>query len=140
MNIDVRETVKTDICCSVDKLPFPDNHADYILAKDVLEHFGRLEVENVLREWVRVLKAQCEIMMITPNLEAICSGYVRGDFDTPRLVQLLYGHQDYPENTHRSGFDLKSMADLMERCGLEVLDVHSDGGSNLIARGRKPSK
>ncbi|NPV52075.1 MAG: D-glycero-beta-D-manno-heptose 1,7-bisphosphate 7-phosphatase [Firmicutes bacterium] len=140
VNIDIRTTVKTDICCSVDKLPFPDNYADYILAKDILEHFGRLEVESVLREWVRVLKEQCEIEVITPNLEAICSGYLRGDFDTDRLVQLLYGHQDYPENTHRAGFDLRSMAALMERCGLEVLDVHSDGGSNLIAKGRKPSK
>ncbi|MEW5867343.1 MAG: HAD-IIIA family hydrolase [Bacillota bacterium] len=139
VNVDIRTTVRTDICCSVDRLPFPDCNADYIVAKDVLEHFGRLEVESVLKEWVRVLKPQGEIEIITPNLEAICSGYLRGDFGTERLVELLYGTQDYPENTHKAGFDLKSMAVLMEKCGVEVLDVHSDGGSNLIAKGRKPS-
>jgi len=138
VNIDIRTTVKTDICCSVDRLPLPDCHADYILAKDVLEHFGRLQVQDVLKEWVRVLKPQCEIEIIAPNLEAICSGYLRGDFGIDVLVELLYGTQDYPENTHRAGFDLKSMGLLMESCGLDVLDVHSDGGSNLIARGRKP--
>src|SRR4051794_6082292 len=41
-----------DHCCSIDKLhEFADDTADLIYASHVLEHFGRHEVSNVLREW-----------------------------------------------------------------------------------------
>lgn len=138
INIDIRTTVETDMCCSVDRLPLPDCHADHILARNILEHFGRLEGQNVLKEWIRVLKPQCEIEIITPDLEAICARYVQGDLGTEALVELLCGTQDCPENTRKAGFDLRSIAALMERSSLEVLDVRSDGGAALIARGRKP--
>ena len=35
---------------------FPDEHFDYILASDIIEHFPIAETEKILTEWKRVLK------------------------------------------------------------------------------------
>lgn len=56
INLDNSENVKTDIVCDVtkEKLPFPDNHFDEIIAIDFFEHI--LYPIPVLNECYRVIK------------------------------------------------------------------------------------
>jgi hypothetical protein len=66
-------------------------------------------------------------------------GYINVDIRrevNPDLVW-VYGGQDYPENTHKSGFTIPTLKRLLESHGFIVKDIHNDGGTNLICIVRK---
>ena len=63
--------IKPDVEADLRKLPFPDEHADEIMAVHVIEHFYVWEVMSVLDEWKRVLKTGGKIILELPNLMSI---------------------------------------------------------------------
>ena len=56
-HIDIRKFPHIDYVASIDKLDmFEDDSVDLVYASHLLEHFQRDKIEEVLREWYRVLK------------------------------------------------------------------------------------
>lgn len=92
--------------------------ADLIYACHVLEHFKRHEVEDVLREWLRVLKPGGVIRLSVPDLQALAQIYLEtGNIDL--VVGPLCGRQDHQYNIHYNVFDYASMKRLLERVGFK---------------------
>lgn len=92
------------------------NSCDLIYACHVVEHFKRHEVEDVLREWHRVLKPGATIRLSVPDLHALSTIYLEtGNIDL--VVGPICGRQDHQYNIHYNVFDLPSMKLLLERCG-----------------------
>lgn len=96
INIDAHDQFKYDLICNVEKLPYEDNSTDYIIALDLLEHFTCQKTEQVLKEWIRVLKSGHEIQLRVPDFEAIIDGYNTKAISTSRAIELLFAKQTHP--------------------------------------------
>jgi predicted SAM-dependent methyltransferase len=126
------------------KLSFPDNCFDYILASDIIEHFPIAKTQEVLQEWVRVLKVGGTIEFRLPNIEHICSDYLKrkgedrqnGAPISQYFSWLLYGGQDYPGNFHYVGFDRRSIVYECKKVGLEEINWIKEG-YNMVVKFRR---
>jgi predicted SAM-dependent methyltransferase len=115
---------------------FPDEHFDYILASDIIEHFPIAQTDKVLTEWKRVLKQGGIIEFRMPNLRVICEKYVKGTHDAKHTSWLLYGGQGYSGNFHYVGFDKKWFSSILVANGFEVIS-YEETGNNFEIKGRK---
>ena len=97
---------------------FDDNSVDLIYACHLLEHFGRHEYENVLKEWYRVLKPKGILRIAVPDFEKIVQIYSERK-DLELVLGLLVGGQDYPENTHYMVFDYESLSRVLKEIGFK---------------------
>jgi predicted SAM-dependent methyltransferase len=117
VHIDIRPLPGLDLVHPIDDLPmYADDSVDLIYNCHVLEHVGRRETQRPLREWWRILKPGGILRTAVPDLAACCAVY-RETGDLTRIHGLLYGRQDYPENTHRIGFDWTYLKQQLEEAG-----------------------
>lgn len=134
INIDIRSNVKPDLIHDLAKpLPYESNSVDEILAKDVLEHLPWRAVKGVLRDWFRVLKAGGRMYLQTPDLHVLAHKIAGEEIrEWQQINYWMYGAQDYPENTHKAGFTVYSLAGLLREVGFRVEKIQNDGGSNIM--------
>lgn len=131
VNVDVVESragKSPDVICDLHQLtPFPDNHADEVLAVHVVEHFWRWEIEAVLREWMRILKPGGRMILECPNLQAACEAFLANPSSASghgnagqRTMWVFYGDPSWkdPLMVHRWGYTPASLAELMGSIGL----------------------
>lgn len=131
VNVDVapsRRGVRPDVICDLRRLEhFADNSADEVLAVHVIEHFWRWEVEDVLREWLRVLKPGGEMVIECPNLASACEAVLAdpavagaGDARGQRSMWVFYGDPSWrdPLMCHCWAYTPASLAELMVGIGL----------------------
>jgi glycosyltransferase involved in cell wall biosynthesis len=85
---------KCDVRFDVQKLPYPDNSVDEIKAFHIIEHFHFFEIQEVLKEWYRVLKPGGRLYLETPDFLETCRSFVEGSPVMPieDWRVLLYGH------------------------------------------------
>lgn len=131
VNVDVapsRDGARPDVLCDLHALsPFASGSVDEILAVHVIEHFWRWEVEDLLREWVRVLKPGGRMIVECPNLESACEAFLadpdaRADpgREGQATMWVFYGDPEWrdPLMCHRWGYTPTSLARLLEGAGL----------------------
>jgi len=138
LRVDIREEVEPDFRCDISDTPFADGQFEVCFSSHVLEHKGRLEVDKVLKEWIRVLADGGELRIVVPNLEWAAKNILDGKLDFNTL-NVLYGQQDYKENFHKMGFTPKSLRKLLEDHGLEIVEESLDG-FHILMRAVKPEK
>ncbi len=96
---------------------FPDGSIEEIYACHLLEHFGRNQVNEVLKEWYRVIcPGNGQIRIAVPDFGAVVEEY-RNTHDLFPLLGLLYGGQDYDFNFHYVTFDFDSLRKRLEDVG-----------------------
>lgn len=117
VHIDAIKYRHVDIVSSVDKLPLVDNSADLIYASHVLEHFGRFEYINVLKEWYRLLKPGGELRLAVPDFSACVNIYISGgfgdDISSSALIGLICGGQRNIYDFHKMIFDELSLSRVL---------------------------
>jgi predicted SAM-dependent methyltransferase len=115
--VDSREDVGADVVADVRDLGlWASGEVDAIYACHVLEHIPRPDLLPALREWRRVLKPGGLLRISVPDFRAAVVLYNKG-VSFWRLAGLLYGRQNYPENTHYIGFDYEYLAWLLSEAG-----------------------
>ncbi len=130
-NVDVvqeRSGRQPDVICDIRKLSvFEDNYCDEILAVHVVEHFWRWEVEDVIKEWCRVLKPGGKMILECPNLQSACEEFLKNPevysqqgSQGQRTMWVFYGDPQWkdPLMVHRWGYTPLSLSSLMRSCGL----------------------
>jgi len=106
IHVDIRaDQPHVEVVANCDKLPFPDNTVNKILNQHLIEHIPREKLNEVLKEWLRVLKPGGKVEIICPNLSYIALHWMQGSIDKEQLRKWIYGGQDYAENFHYNGFD-----------------------------------
>lgn len=102
-NIDIRPLPGV-IQADVRNLSYSENSIDEILAIDVLEHLSHHETVATLIHWMSLLKPGGKLYLQGPCLPVIAGhGFSSNDPEVLlTTIRLLYGNQNYPENTHRT--------------------------------------
>jgi predicted SAM-dependent methyltransferase len=118
-HVDLQDFGHIDYRNSVDNLSFAkDNSVTLIYAAHVLEHFGRNEYKNVLREWFRALKPNGILRLSVPSFEAIVRYYTKKEDDLEKLLGLLVGGQKVGEyDYHKIIFDKKLLTNALHEIG-----------------------
>jgi predicted SAM-dependent methyltransferase len=141
INIDSRAECDPDIVCDIRRLPYNEESVDRILASDILEHVGRLEIEAVLKEWYRVLKKGGLLIIKTPNVDTIIEAYQMQRIPFEEFIRKMYGGQEYPGNYHYVGFKPSHLASVLEIIGFKILKIENilggDDWSNMGIRCQK---
>lgn len=108
-----------DYVTSADKLDmFEDDSVDLIYSCHILEHFGRHQIENVLKEWYRVLKIGGILRVAVPDFEKLVEVYLKTK-NLKLILGSLVGRQDYPENTHYLVFDYTYLSEVLTKVGFK---------------------
>jgi predicted SAM-dependent methyltransferase len=119
-HVDIIDGPHIDRCGHVDDLTFlGDGVVDLLYACHVLEHFGRYEVETVLREWHRVLRGGGVLRLSVPDFAAVVKMYGSeglGD-GMSGLIGLVSGGQRTPYDFHKMIFDEPLLTALLRRVG-----------------------
>lgn len=104
----------------VDHLEFlPDESVELIYACHVLEHFGRHKVDDVLREWHRVLQPGGVLRLAVPDFQACSRLYVEGKLahGINDIMGLIIGGQRDQHDFHHILFDRPSLEARLKAVG-----------------------
>ena len=129
ISVDIRNEagVQPDITADISKpLPFPDDYADEARAIHIIEHFWPWDVEDILREWIRVLKPGAQLSVECPCLEKVLA-LANVPHCPPNMTYwALYGDPRHkaPEMMHRWCYGVVQLQKLLTRAGL--VDVHQE--------------
>ncbi len=125
IHVDIMDAPHIDHRCLVDKLhDFTTQSVSLIYASHVLEHFGRYEVEGVLREWHRVLAPGGVLRIAVPDFAAVVEMYEYEGLKDGRsgLVGLICGGQRDEFDFHKIIFDEPFLTYLLTKAGFH--DIH----------------
>lgn len=102
--------------------PFPEewrSQFDLVLAAHVFEHIERDSVVNAFRNVISAVKNRGEVWILVPSLEWAANEVINKR-DGVHVQKMLFGSQESPLQTHRCGFTLASLRQMVEICGLIV--------------------
>jgi predicted SAM-dependent methyltransferase len=117
VHVDMQNYSHVDLCEQVNTLNFAqDNSVELIYASHVLEHFGRHEVDQVLREWFRVLQPGGILRLAVPDFESIVLRY-QETRDVNEVMGLVCGGQRDDLDFHKIIFDEKSLQERLRDVG-----------------------
>ncbi len=116
INIDARVEVDPDIVADITNLDYKD--VDLIYAAHVLEHFKNSEICSILKNWYDCLRIDGVLRLSVPDFEVIVS-YYQYTKDLKSLMTLIYGGQKYDLDYHYTGFDFKTLSEILTRIGFK---------------------
>ena len=104
-HIDVIEFPHVNLVHNIDKLPMvADNTCDVVYSCHVLEHFHKKMIQDVLIEWLRILKPGGVLRISVPDMAALARIYIQtGNLEL--VLGPIFGRGDYLYNIHYSRID-----------------------------------
>lgn len=122
IRFDGNEKMQPDYRCDLRSLPVEDQSFDVVHSRHVLEHFGRDEVMDVMKEWTRILRIGGELRLSVPNLmyglrRILFMEEGVGPVESYPWWQ-VYGQQTDEYDFHKNGFTPKRIQSLLEAMGI----------------------
>ncbi len=122
INIDALPELEPDLVHDLLKpLPFKDKSVSYVLAQDILEHFTKEDLNQILADIYRVLKFGGVLELRVPNPEAICKKYAH---DPVVRDEFLYGttYKTGVFGAHKVGLSCQYLLPLLKYFGFKALE------------------
>ena len=113
---------------NINELPFiSDSEVDLIYWSHAFEYFDKIEAENVLKEWKRVLKTNGTLRLAVPNFEALIEVYNRTN-DMNKVLGPLYGRMEINNGNyklyHKICYDFNSLKFLLQENGFKNVKLY----------------
>jgi len=96
-----------------------------IRASHILEHFGKHEIADVLRDWVDKLLPGGVLKIAVPNFKKIAEKYVGGSKTDHPIDSYIMGGQTDQNDFHRSIFDPHTLYAHLKNAGLVDISTWS---------------
>jgi len=122
INVDIRHLPGVDIVADVRNLPFKDCEIEGMVSRNLIEHFGRYEIEELLQEWARVLMIGGYVKIETVDGGETMSNWKNIPEDN--LLDAILGAQTYPENFHKMIFTKETLIRYLEKANFEIKEVN----------------
>lgn len=120
LTLDIDKNQNPDIIADAASMPqVLKGKLDGLLASHVLEHFSYWATESVLQGWVDCLKVGGEIHILVPSLEW-AAREVLSERPSPAVYAQLFAGQVNQWDVHLTGFTMRKLRFLMEKCGIAV--------------------
>jgi len=124
VHVDAEDYPHVDHRMPVNHLTFAkDNSVELIYASHVLEHFGRNEIDQVLREWFRVLRPGGILRLAVPDFAAVALRYQETE-DLEELVGLVCGGQRNQYDFHKMIFNEKLLRKRLRLAGFSSVSKY----------------
>lgn len=133
INVDIRALAGVDKVIHIEEIDkhFEPDSIEHILANDIIEHFGHLEVNDILIKLHKILKPGGTISIRVPDALHHCFQYMQGKYTADELSYWLYGGQDYLTNFHKMCFDYESLYKRLKFCGFSAISHKESEGINF---------
>lgn len=139
-NLDVRKGTQVDIVADFnEKLPLVSNEWDGIFCSYCIEHISWRKVKQFLEDSFRVLKPDGTAVFITANTEAQMKWVLERDEWDNDSSCILFGDQNYEENTHRNSLSPDYAIKLLQEVGFTDILVLPWGqlGTDMLIEAKK---
>lgn len=133
---DIRPGDHIEIVCDLREIDsFVGQGWAEIRATHVMEHFSPAEGLEIMRKVHELLLTGGIFYIEVPNFAWQTKAHAAGEISDMQAVYYVYGEQDYPENTHKNGYTMETIAKDLTEAGFaaSVKDI----GQVLIAVGQK---
>lgn len=115
---------RADVNADVRKLPFDTASVDVAQAIHVIEHIYYWDVQDTLKEWLRILKPGGKLILECPDIlkcaRNLVEAYDRGELASPRLtIWGMFGDPHYKNELmmHKWGYMPETLIAEMEKAG-----------------------
>lgn len=111
-----------DVNCDITDLEFPNESVDEIHGIHVFEHLNRVDAQDAVKEWRRVLKPGGKLVLEMPCLDKIIGMINDGVTDTRMTLMGLFGDPRYRNEymQHRWCYSEDEIIRLMTALGFEA--------------------
>ena len=140
-NLDVRAEPGVDQVVDLnEQLPIGDNEWDGVYSQYMIEHLSWRKVKNFIKEVYRILKPGGQAVFITSNLLEQARILTEIERFEDKWVGMIFGDNDYPENTHRAGFSPEFSGRIFRNVGFERVTIirHPNWRGDMIIEATKP--
>lgn len=123
-NMDIRSGPKVDIVADLNsKFPLEDASFDFVYSGFMVEHLSWRSIPLFLSEVNRILVPGGRCLFITANLLEQCRKAINSSEWDENIPGMIFGGQDYPENTHRAGFSPEYAFRLFRGAGFSGIAI-----------------
>lgn len=140
-NLDVRAEPEVDIVADINEtLPLDSDSFDGVFCRYALEHISWRKIKDFIGEIHRILAPGKTAYFVTANLLEQARVLTELDEFEDKYVCMVFGDNDYPENTHRCGFSPEFAGRLFQEQGFEkvIIMKHPDWRGDMMIEATKP--
>lgn len=121
-NLDIRQEDGVDIVADMSKkLPLNSGEWDGVFSKFAIEHISFREVKAFIAEIYRILKPNGVAVFVTANLLEQARMLTKVPDWEDKWTEMVFGSQDYPENSHKCGGSPQYWINLFQEVGFSKI-------------------
>jgi len=142
-NLDIRKEENVDIVADFNEpLPINDNQYNGVFSHYCIEHISWRKVKGFLNEVYRILKPSSKAVFVTANTEIQMKWVLDHDEWNDNCSCIIFGDQDYSDNTHKNSLNPKYAIKLLSETGFENIIIlpHGELGTDMIIEATKPEQ
>jgi len=126
INVDVRAGENVDVVANFEEpLPLPSGEFRLVFSRFVLEHVSWRKLPQFISEIYRILKVGGKAIIITANLLEQAKVLVHKNVWDWNELCMVFGDQDYSENSHKSSLSPELAVRLFKSAGFGTVIVTS---------------
>lgn len=124
LNLDEYSSV-ADQKCDCRHIPMESDSVDEIHSIHGIEHIPRLDLENMLIDWHRILKRGGKLVIEVPCLNKIAENVVKGEINLRLTVLGIFGdpRDPKPGMMHQWCYSKEELTECLLQCGFSKVEV-----------------